>query len=120
MAWETKVNRELRHLNDAHSTARMETAEYRRRRRALLQSVLLSEGSASHTLRRPAGGAAVAFSASAFSVTTTGATTMRATPTRRAAPRAAPKRWKQHLLWCLVGGVLVLLAAALMTWLLLR
>jgi hypothetical protein len=120
MAWETKVNRELGHLNDAHSTARMETAEYRRRRRALLQSVLLSEGSASHTLRRPAGGTAMAFSAAPNGTATIVSTTMRAMPMRRAAKRAAPKRWKYYLLWCLGGGVLVLLAAALMTWLLLR
>ncbi|APG05600.1 hypothetical protein BJI69_17950 [Luteibacter rhizovicinus DSM 16549] len=109
MAWEAKVNRELGHLNDAHSAARIDTPEYRQRRRALLQSALLSEGSGSHTLRRPAGGMATAVSA----------TTIRAMPMRRAVTRTSQTHAK-GLRWWLGGGVLVLLAAAVLTWSVLR
>ncbi|WP_125903104.1 hypothetical protein [Luteibacter rhizovicinus] len=103
------MNRELGHLNDAHSAARIDTPEYRQRRRALLQSALLSEGSGSHTLRRPAGGMATAVSA----------TTIRAMPMRRAVTRTSQTHAK-GLRWWLGGGVLVLLAAAVLTWSVLR
>jgi hypothetical protein len=109
MAWETKVNRELGHLNDAHSAARMATPEYRQRRRALLQAALLSEGSASHTLRRPAGGAAGAVSA----------TTIRALPMQRAVTRPAHGR-RTRLSWWLGSSVVVVLVALLLSWTLLR
>jgi hypothetical protein len=58
MTWEQDVNRELGDLNDAHSAARIDTPEYRRRRRALLNDTLRQEGVTSHTLRRPATAAA--------------------------------------------------------------
>jgi len=106
MAWETKVNRELGDLNNAHSAARMDTSEYRQRRRALLQAALILEGSASHTLRRPAGGRAPSG----------GATTGRAMPMRRAATRAAPGA-RNGLPWWL-GGTAVFVG--LLAWMLLR
>ena len=109
MAWEAKVNRELGYLNDAHSTARIDTPEYRQRRRALLQSALLSEGSGSHTLRRPAGGKAPAVSAA----------TIRAMPMRRAVTHTSTAH-SNGLRWWLGGGVLVLLAAAILAWSVLR
>ena len=109
MAWEAKVNRELGYLNDAHSTARIDTPEYRQRRRALLRSAQLSEGSGSHTLRRPAGGKAPAVSAA----------TIRAMPMRRAVTHTSPAH-SHGLRWWLGGGVLVLLAAAVLTWSVLR
>ena len=109
MAWEARVNHELGHLNDAHSAARIDTPEYRQRRRALLQSALISEGSGSHTLRRPAGGMAPAVSAP----------TIRAMPMRRAVTRASPGHAKD-LRWWIGGGVLVLLAAAVLSWSVLR
>ncbi|PTR34016.1 hypothetical protein C8J98_102204 [Luteibacter sp. OK325] len=106
MAWETKVNRELEYLNDAHSAARMGTPEYRQRRRALLQAALLAEGAASHTLRRPAGGRALAG----------GEAPGRALPMRRAVTATAP-RALGALPWCLGGGVVI---AGLLAWMLLR
>jgi hypothetical protein len=105
MAWETRVNRELGDLNNAHSAARMGTSEYRQRRRALLQAVLL-EGSASHTLRRPAGGHAPSH----------GTTSGRALPMRRAVTRTPP-RGRNGLPWWL-GGTAVFVG--LLAWIVLR
>jgi hypothetical protein len=109
MTWEARVNHELGHLNDAHSAARIDTPEYRQRRRVLLQSALLSEASGSHTLRRPAGGMAPAVNAA----------TIRAMPMRRAVTHASPGQ-ANGLRWWLGGGVLALLAAAALTWSVLR
>jgi hypothetical protein len=105
MAWEARVNRELGDLNDAHSAARMNTSEYRQRRRALLHAALQREGSVSHTLRRPAGGRAPSVAAAAS----------RATPMRRAVTRTAPKTWKT-LPWWLGGGAVLV---GLLAWMLL-
>ena len=58
-AWERSLNRELGDLSQAHSMAMIDTPEYRRRRRALLNATLRQQVAASHTLRRPAGGAKV-------------------------------------------------------------
>jgi len=103
MAWETKVNRELGDLNHAHSAARMNTSEYRQRRRALLHAALQREGSVSHTLRRPAGGRAPSAVAP----------TSRALPMRRAVTPSAPRAGKS-LPWWLGGGALL---AGLLAWL---
>ena len=109
MAWEARVNHELGHLNDAHSAARIDTPEYRQRRRVLLQSALILEGSGSHTLRRPAGGVAPAVSAM----------TIRAMPMRRAVTHTSSVH-STGLRWWVGGGVLALLAAAVLTWSVLR
>jgi hypothetical protein len=106
MAWETKVNRELGDLNNAHSGARMATPEYRQRRRALLQAALLSESSASHTLRRPAGGSALS----------AGGASGRVLPMRRAVTRTAPGAWTGLPWWLGAGAVLV----GSLAWMLLR
>lgn len=93
-AWERSVNRELSDLNDAHSAARIDTPEYRRRRRALLNATLRQEGTASHTLRRPA--AAMSLSIRA----------VRDMPTRRAMVRS--RRSLRGIAWwvgaAVVGG----------------
>lgn len=90
MAWEHSVNRELGDLNDAHSAARIDTPEYRRRRRALLNDMLRHEGIASHTLRRPAGSAGVRAG---------GASSARSLTTRHAS--VAPRRSRRFLWWSL-------------------
>jgi hypothetical protein len=55
MEWDVIVNRELAALNDAYSDARIDTHEYRLRRRMLLRSAMRRRGASIHTLRRPAG-----------------------------------------------------------------
>lgn len=98
MDWEIVVNQELAALNEAYSRARIETPEYRLRRRMLLRSALRRQGASIHTLRRPAGVPAAAPAAP------------RAMPMRRASTSrrrsAAP-----GLAW-VVGGVLLACAAA--------
>ncbi|WP_448098434.1 hypothetical protein [Luteibacter yeojuensis] len=54
------VNRELAALNAAYSDARIDTHEYRLRRRMLLRSAMRRRGASIHTLRRPAGPAPAA------------------------------------------------------------
>lgn len=56
MDWSSALNRDLMALNDAHSTARIDTLEYRRRRRELLGAAIRAQGASLHTLRRPASG----------------------------------------------------------------
>ncbi|MEX1828680.1 hypothetical protein [Luteibacter sp. CQ10] len=56
MDWTHALNRDLMALNDAHSSARIDTGEYRRRRRELLDAAVRTRGAALHTLRRPATG----------------------------------------------------------------
>jgi hypothetical protein len=90
-AWEQSVNRELSDLNDAHSAARIDTPEYRRRRRALLNATLRQEGTASHTLRRPAAAVSLSIRAS------------RDMPTRRAMVRS--RRNLRSLVWWLGAAV---------------
>jgi len=102
-AWETQVNRALSELNDAHSAARMDTPEYRQRRRALLYATLHRQGSASHTVRRPAGvgtGSGVVVQ-------------IRATPMRRAVVARPARRWGGTLAWWIIGSGLFI---GLLTW----
>lgn len=104
MTWEQSVNRELGDLNDAHSAARIDTPEYRRRRRALLNETLRQEGVVSHTLRRPAG----SMHARAMTASSRGPAVRR--------PSVAPPRSRRRVWWAL-GVVAVGGAAA--TWLVL-
>jgi hypothetical protein len=106
MAWETRLNREPGELNTAHSAARMNTPEYRQRRRALLHAALQWESSVSHTLRRPAGGRRL----SGLAVTS------RAMPMRRAVTHDASPTW-EGLPWWLGGGTVLVGSLA---WMLLR
>lgn len=108
MAWEHNVNRELGDLNDAHSAARIDTSEYRRRRRALLNDTLRREGVTSHTLRRPAAPTVARIGVARLG----GVTPIRAAPPRLAktAGRPAPKRSSalRVFWWCFaiaaIGG----------------
>ncbi|MET0256636.1 MAG: hypothetical protein ABW193_12615 [Luteibacter sp.] len=115
MAWEQNVNRELGDLNDAHSAARIDTPEYRRRRRALLNDTLRQEGIASHTLRRPAA-ATVARIGAATRLGGVGA--MRAEPPRPAKARSRPAGARPSALrvfwWCFA---IAAIGSGIATWL---
>ena len=96
MDWDIVVNKELAALNDAHSRARIETPEYRLRRRMLLRSALRRQGASIHTLRRPAGPMASAPKLPPA---------MHAMPMRRATS-ARKKSTAPRLPW-IIGGLLV-------------
>lgn len=97
MDWTHALNRDLMALNDAHSGARIDTAEYRRRRRELLDAAVRAQGAALHTLRRPA----------------TGTRPIVAPVRRRVKPRASIGPW---VVATLVVVVAVAVGVALLWW----
>ncbi|HXP02255.1 MAG TPA: hypothetical protein VN813_17245 [Luteibacter sp.] len=99
MDWDIIVNQELAALNEAYSRARIETPEYRLRRRMLLRSALRRQGASIHTLRRPAGVPAP-----------TAAAVMRAMPMRRAT--SSRKRRAGSAMPWIVGGLVLASAIA--------
>jgi hypothetical protein len=98
MDWDIIVNQELAALNEAYSRARIETPEYRLRRRMLLRSALRRQGASIHTLRRPAG------------VPAPTAAVMRAMPMRRAT--SSRKRRAGSAMPWIVGGLVLVSAIA--------
>ncbi|MDQ0010204.1 hypothetical protein J2T07_002394 [Luteibacter jiangsuensis] len=100
MEWDAIVNRDLAALNAAYADARIDTHEYRLRRRMLLRSAARRRGASIHTLRRPAGAppAAPAFS--------------HALPMRRATS-SRMRRGTTGWPWWLAGAVI---ACALAAW----
>ncbi|SEW01533.1 hypothetical protein [Luteibacter sp. 329MFSha] len=96
MDWEASVDGELAALNAAHSGRRIDTPEYRLRRRMLLRSLARRRGGATHTLRRPAGAVVTVL------------------PVRPVVP-ARERRWTSWAWW--VGAILLAAAASLRVYL---